>query len=118
MHFCCFILSFNFIEHLNTFYDFFCIPSFQVGAGRSRPNTEPKVHTGIDLIFADVPENLRVPGISASSSDVPLRNIRSDNYFEVLFAFANANLHDNGVLVFAHAADPEVSRLIHNWAHT
>jgi hypothetical protein len=65
-----------------------------------------------------VPENLRVPGISASSSDVPLWNTRSSTYFEVLFAFANANLHDDGVLVFAHAADPEVSRSIHNWAHT
>ena len=74
--------------------------------------------TGIDLMFADVPENLRVPGNSASSSDVPLWNIRSANYFEVLFAYAGANLHDNGVLVFAHAADPEVLRLIHNWAHT
>ena len=32
--------------------------------------------------------------------------------------FANANLHDDGVLVFAHATDLEVSRSIHNWAHT
>ena len=92
--------------------------AFQVGAGRTRPNTKPKVHTGIDLLFADVPENLRVPGISASSADVPQWNIRSATYFEVLFAFANANLHDDGVLVFTHAADPEVSRSIHNWAHT
>ena len=30
-------------------------------------------------------------------------------------SFANANLHDDGVLV---AANPEVSRSIHNWAHT
>jgi hypothetical protein len=92
--------------------------AFQVGAGRTRPNTKPKVHTGIDLLFASVSENLRVPGISASSADVPQWNIRSAIYFEVLFPFANANLHDNGVLVFAHAADPEVSRSIHNWAHT
>jgi hypothetical protein len=98
-----------------TFYVFF---AFQVGAGRTRPNTKPKVHTGIDLLFADVQENLRVPGISASSSDVPQWNIRPATYFEVLFAFANANLHDDGVLVFAHAADPEVFISIHNWAHT
>ena len=39
-------------------------------------------------------------------------------YFEVFFAFASANLHDDGVLVLAHVADPEVSRFIHNWAHT
>jgi hypothetical protein len=65
-----------------------------------------------------VPENLHVPGISASSSDVPKWNMRSSSYFEVLFAFAKANLHDDGVLVFSHTADPDVSREIHNWAHT
>lgn len=92
--------------------------AFQIGGGRSRPNTKPKVHTGIDLLFADVPENLRVPGISASPSDVPLWNKRSSSYFEVLFAFADANLHDDGVLVLAHPADYEVNSEIHNWAHT
>ena len=92
--------------------------AFQIGGGRSRPNAKPKVHTGIDLLFADVPENLRVPGISASPSDVPLWNKRSSSYFEVLFAFADANLHDDGVLVLAHPADYEVNSEIHNWAHT
>ena len=90
----------------------------QIGGGHTRPNTKPKVHTGIDLFFADVHENLHVPSISASPLDVPMWNKRSSTYFEVLFAFANTNLHDNGVLVFAHAVDPEVSRSIHNWAHT
>jgi hypothetical protein len=59
-----------------------------------------------------------VPGISASSSDVLHWNMRSSSYFEVLFAFAKANLHDDGVIVFSRAADPNVSREIHNWAHT
>jgi hypothetical protein len=63
-------------------------------------------------------ENLRVPSISASSSDVLHWNMRSSSYFEVLFAFLKANLHGDGVLVFSHAADPDVSREIHNWAHT
>ena len=71
---------------------------------------------GIDILFADVSENLRVPRIS--TFDVPTSNKRSSTYFEVLFAFANANLHDDDVLVFAHAADLEVSRSIHKWAHT
>lgn len=96
----------------------FCFFFLQVGEGRTRRNTKPKTHTGIDLLFADVPENLRVPNISTSSSDVPRWNKRSSNYFEVLFAFADANLHDDGVLVFAHAADAEVSGHIYNWAHT
>ena len=105
------MIRFHFIEYV-------CIFFSQVGAGRTRPNTKPKLHTCIDLLFADVPENLRVPNISTSSSDIPQWNKRSSSYFEVLFAFANANLHDDGVLVFTHATDPEVSRSIHNWAHT
>ena len=63
---------------------------------------------GIDLLFAVVPKNLRVPNISASSWDVPEWNKRSSTYFEVLFAFANANLYNDGVIDFAHAADLEV----------
>jgi hypothetical protein len=61
---------------------------------------------------------LRVPNISASSTDVHSWNKRSSTYFEVLFAFANANFHNDGVLVFAHATAPEVSRSIHNLVHT
>ena len=113
-------LVFPFIHSNSTivFLYFLWIFDLQVGAGRTCPNSKPKVHIGLDLLFADVPKNLRVPAISSSSSDVPQWNKRSSTYFEVLFAFANANLHDDGVLVFAHAADPDVSRSIHNWAHT
>ena len=96
----------------------FSVFFIQVGAGRTWPNTKPKIHTGIDLLFVDVPENLRVPTIFASSSDVHHWNKRSSNYFKVLFAFASANLHDDGVFVFAHAIVPQVSRSVHNWAHT
>ena len=59
-----------------------------------------------------------MPSILASPSDVPQWNKRTDTYFDILFAFASANLHDIGVLVFAHSADPEDSTSIHNWAHT
>ena len=52
------------------FFNFLRVFAFQVGTGRTRPNTKPKVHMGIDLLFADVLENLRVLSISASYSDV------------------------------------------------
>ena len=64
----------------------------QVGARRTRPNTKPKLHTGIDLLFADVPENLHVPNISASSSDIPQWNKRSSSHFDVLFALQIVSL--------------------------
>ena len=85
---------------------------------RTRPITKPKVYTCIDLFFADVLENLRVPNILPSSLEVPQGDKQSNAYFEVLFAFANANLLDNDVLVFAHADDPDLSLSIHNYAHT
>ena len=72
----------------------------------------------IDLLFANVPENLRVPKISASSTDVPQWNKQSFKYFEVLVAFANTNLHDGRVIVFTNAVDPHVSKSIRNWTHT
>jgi hypothetical protein len=60
--------------------------------GHTRPNAKPKVHTSINLLFANVPENLRVPRILASSSDFHVWNKRSSTNFEVLFASANAYL--------------------------
>jgi hypothetical protein len=113
-------LVFLFIPYTWSLYfiKFLSIFAYQIGRGRTRPNTKTKVHTWIDLLFADMPENLRVPDISASLSDVPQWNMRFSSYFEVLFAFAKANLHDDGVLVFSHVVDPDVSREIYNWAHT
>ena len=36
----------------------------------------------------------------------------------VLFAFANTNLHDDGLIVFAHVTNLDVSKSIYNWKHT
>jgi hypothetical protein len=87
----------------------------QVGAGRSRVNTSTTSHKGLDLLFADIPENLPVPNIS---TDVPAWNMLHDSYYECLFAFAKSNLYDHGVLVLAHCASNTVSRSILDWAHT
>jgi len=66
-----FIHYFHTVPHSIYIFDFLWIFAVQVGAGRTREDTEPKVHMGIDLVFADVPENLRIPSILASTSDVP-----------------------------------------------
>ena len=59
-----------------------------------------------------------MPSISASPSDIPQLNKQIEIDFKVLIAFANANVLDSGVLIFAHFADPEVFKSIHNWAYT
>ena len=38
-----------------------------------------------------------MPGVSDSA--IPTWNIRSDNYFEALFSFAQSNLHDDAVII-------------------
>ena len=78
-------------------------------------NTSTTTHKGLDLLFADIPENLPVPNIS---TDVPAWNMLHDSYYECLFAFAKSNLYDHGVLVLAHCASASVSKSILDWAHT
>ena len=111
------------IHHIHFRLDCFFFPcSFflmnfylQAGEGRSRVNTSSTFHKGLDLLFADIPENLPVPNIS---TDVPDWNKLHDSYYEYLFAFAKSNLYDHGVLVLVHCASASVSRMVYDWAHT
>ena len=77
-------------------------------------NTSTTIHNGLDLLFADIPENLPVPNIS---TDVPAWNKLHESYYECLFAFAKSNLYDHGVLVLAHCASASVSMTVFYWAH-
>jgi hypothetical protein len=73
-------------------------------------------HSGINLIIADVLENLLVPLVS--NSMVPEWNKRLEGYFEYLFSFAPANLHDDAVLLVIHPNDPALLLDLRNWAYT
>lgn len=68
---------------------------------------KPK-HPGIDLIIADAPENLTVPLIEPHI--VPVWNMRDDDYFDNVFAFADANLTDDGVILLMHPRDRAIER--------
>ena len=59
-------------------------------------------HTRLDLIIADIPENLPVPGISTL---IPDWNKRAENYVETLFEMADMYFHDDGALVLIHSND-------------
>ena len=48
--------------------------------------------------------------LGVSDSAIPSWNIRSDNYFEALFSFAQSNLHDDAVILIIHSAEPQVLR--------
>ena len=55
-----------------------------------------------------------MPGVSDSA--IPSWNIRSDNYFEALFSFAQSNLHDDAVILIIHSAEPQVLKDLREWA--
>ena len=114
--FFCFLHSYYRIQYLFLHLYFSKILLWRLEQAILDPTPSQKVHMGIDLLFVDVPKNLRVPRIS-TSSDFPTWNKRSTSYFEVLFVFTNTNLHDNSVIVFTHTVDPNVSWSIHNWVH-
>ena len=78
-------------------------------------NTSSTTHKGLNLLFADIPENLPVPNIF---NDVRAWNKLHESYYECLFAFAKTNLYDHGVLVLAHCTNATVSRIIFDWAYT
>lgn len=70
------------------------------------------IHSGIDLLICDLPENQAVPVISPR--EVPAWNQRSKRVVPFLFAFAECNLADNGVILLIHGKDyalePELER--------
>ena len=73
-------------------------------------------HTGIDLLIVDIPKSLSV--LVVSSSAILDWNRRLKDYFEVLFTFVAAHLHDNVVLLIIHPNDPAVNHTLRNWSFT
>lgn len=53
-----------------------------------------------------------------SDSAIPEWNRCLPYYLENLFTFADANLHEDGVLLLMHPDDPELSKDIYGWAFT
>ena len=75
----------------------------KVGFGRTRRVSSPQCKdTGLDLIIADIPENLPVPGILAPFTSVPTWNMRPEEYVESIFEFGDAYLHDNAAILLFH----------------
>ena len=56
----------------------------------------------MDLIIADLPEGLPVPGISNPPSYVPAWNRESEDWFQTIFDFADHHLQDDGAIILFH----------------
>ena len=74
----------------------------------SRHNAKAKTHSRIDLLFANILENMPVSVVSNIA--IIKWNQHPPYHLKNLFSFANANLHDNNVLLFMHPNDPELTK--------
>jgi hypothetical protein len=59
----------------------------------------------IDLVIADIPENLPVPNVSDPSYSVPSWNALDSDFLGELFDFSDKILHDDGALLLFHPDD-------------
>lgn len=71
----------------------------------------------LDLLIADVPDNLPVPRISNPSSTVPPWNVADvDDFVETLFAFAVQHLSDDGAILLFLPGSPSIRKDVLGWA--
>jgi hypothetical protein len=56
----------------------------------------------LDLILADIPEGLPVPGISNPPTSIPTWNQEADEWLQPIFDFADNHLHDDGAIILFH----------------
>jgi hypothetical protein len=79
----------------------------------SLPPSQPKRALGVarsdvgmvDLVIADIPENMHVPNVSNPSYSVPSWNALDSDFLSELFDFADEILHDDGALFLFHPDD-------------
>lgn len=71
----------------------------------------------MDLIVADVPDNLPVPRISSPSDFVPAWNqCNIDDFVETLFAYAVQHLSDDGAILLFLPESPLIRKDVLGWA--
>ena len=56
----------------------------------------------MDLILADIPEGLPVPGISNPSTAIPTWNQETHEWLQPIFDFADNHVHDDGAIILFH----------------
>lgn len=59
-------------------------------------------HHFVDLIIADLPEGLPVPGVSDPPTSIPAWNEDSTDFWQNTFDFAENHLHDDGAMILFH----------------
>ena len=71
----------------------------------------------LDMLIADIPDNLPVPGISNPSTTVPDWNKTNvDDFVEILFAYAVQHLFDDGAILMFLLESPSIRNDVLGWA--
>ncbi len=71
----------------------------------------------LDLIIADVPDNLPVPRISNPSTSVPDWNKADvDDFVETIFAYSVQHLSDDGAILIFLPESPSIRKDVLGWA--
>ncbi len=71
----------------------------------------------LDMLIADIPDNLPVLGISNPSTIVPDWNKTDvDDFVEILFAYAVQHLSDDGALLMFLPESPSIRKDVLGWA--
>lgn len=96
----------------------FFLFSLQVAPGKSRSlGGIPNSNACIDLLIADVPDNLPVPYISNPTNVVPeWNNTPADEFVEPLFAFAQDHVGDDGGVLLFVPESPAIRKDVLAWA--
>ena len=66
----------------------------------------------MDLILADLPEGLPVPGISNPPSSIPAWNREPEDWFQTIFDFADHHLQDDGAIILFHPSRMSTKSII------
>ena len=83
----------------------------QVGASRQLFFDGKAVEKpGVDLVIAEYPDGLRVPGVSDPPSQVPNWNESLEGFLKVTMGFAYAYLHDDGAFLLFYPDSPIVKK--------
>jgi hypothetical protein len=83
----------------------------QVGSSRQFYfDGEIQPRPGTDLIIAEYPDGLSVPGVSSPSSQIPKWNAHVDGFLRIIVGFAGKYLHDDGALLLFYPDNPKVKK--------
>ena len=94
-----------------------CFLKFGAGRQNEVPDRcKQENHLGVDLIIADIPENLPVPSVSDPPTSIPPWNSRYADYVYDIFHFADEYLQKDGAVCIIYNNDHKLAKDIEDEA--